>query len=259
MSERTAKLRRKLAAGERSPGAWIALASPMAAEVMAEAGFDWVIVDAEHNPFNSETLLHILLAFRGSDTVPLIRVPWNDPVTIKQALDMGYEGIVTPQTNTVEDARRAVEACRYPPVGRRGFGPMRPGGYYRDGGEYVRTANDSIICAIQIENVCGAEDIDSIVKVPGIDWVLVGRYDMSASVGVFGDVEHPDLWKAALNILGTAKAAGIPTGIPLGGPDCLLRTIETGSQLVAIGQDCAYLQSGADGAVRAFYEAIRNK
>ena len=97
----------------------------------------WVVVDAEHSPFNPETLHHMLLAFKGSPTVPLIRVPWNDHVVIKQALDMGWDGVLIPQVNTVEEVKRAVEACRYPPQGRRGFGPRRAGNYYRDQAEYT--------------------------------------------------------------------------------------------------------------------------
>jgi len=242
-----------LAAGQLSPWAWIDLASPMAAEIMADAGFDWIVVDAEHHPFNPETLLHILMAFRGSDTVPVIRVPWNDPVMIKQALDMGFEGVLTPQTNTAEQVRQAVAACRYPPVGRRGFGPTRPSGYLRDGGAYARTANESVICAIQIEDICGADEIDEIVKVPGLDWILIGRYDMSGTMGIFGDVEHDDLWKAVRKILQAARKASISAGIPLGGPEEIERTVEAGSQLVCIGRDCIYLQSAADNALRAFH------
>lgn len=259
MSKRTDKLRKKLAAGELSPWVWLDFASPMVAEILADAGFDWILVDTEHNPFNPETLLHILLAFRGSDTVPIIRVPWNNEVMIKQVLDMGYEGIVTPQTNTVDGARRAVSACRYPPIGTRGFGPMRPGGYYRDKGEYVRTANESIICGIQIENVCGANEIDDIVKIPGLDWIIIGPYDMSASMGIFCDVEHPDLWKAIKKISNAAKKAGIPFGVPLGGPDHIKRTLDAGSQLICIGRDSTYLQSSADNALKSFHETINKR
>lgn len=259
MSKRTEKLRKKLAAGELSPWAWIDIASPMVAEIMADSGFDWILVDTEHNPFNPETLLHILLAFRGSDTVPIIRVPHNNEIIIKQVLDMGYEGVITPQTNTPEETRRAVSACRYPPIGTRGFGPMRPSGYYRDGGEYVRTANESIICGIQIENVCGANEIDDIVKIPGLDWILIGRYDMSGSMGIFCEVEHPDLWKAIKRISDVAKKAGIPFGVPLGCADTIQKTIAAGSQLICIGRDSIYLQSGADNALKAFHETINKR
>src|SRR3989304_4928369 len=128
-NRRAINLKKKLASGGMSSGLWISLPCPTACEVIADAGLDWVVVDAEHSPFNPETLQHMLMAFSGRTTVPLIRVPWNDEVMIKQALDMGWEGVLIPQVNTVDDARRAVAACRYPPMGKRGFGPRRAGNY----------------------------------------------------------------------------------------------------------------------------------
>jgi len=256
LSERTKKFRKKLAEGKLCPGIWISLACPMSAEIIADAGFDFILVDGEHNPFNMETLFHMLLAFRGSDTVPIIRVPWNNPVMIKQVLDMGFEGIVTPNTNNAEEARQAVSACRYPPMGTRGYGPTRPTLYGRDGGDYDRTANQQIFCAIQIESIGGAEDIENIVKVPGIDLILIGPRDMSGTVGVFGDVEHPELWKAMKKILKVAKAAGIPAGLPLDGPEGIRRSIKAGSQIFPISQDLKFLRLGVDDALKAFRKTI---
>lgn len=260
MSKRTEKLRKKLIDGNPVSGIWMALASPMAAEIIADTGLDFAVLDAEHNPFSPETLLNILMAFRGSDTVPMLRVPWNDAVMIKQGLDLGYEGIVTPQTNTAEEARKAVDACRYPPLGTRGFGPMRPTGYYRDGGEYLRTANQSIICAIQIENVSGAHDIENIVKVPGVDWILIGRYDLSATIpGIFGEVDHPKIWEAVKKITMTARKAGIPVGCPPRGPEEMKKIMETGSNIVFLGQDWAFLRTAADSALKKFHAIVKDK
>lgn len=130
ISRRAINLKKKLAAGGISPGIWVSLQSATTCEVIATAGFDWIIADAEHASFNPETLQHMLMAFKGTDTVPIIRVAWNDAVMIKQVLDMGWDGVLVPQTNTVEEAKRAVSACRYPPFGNRGFGPRRAGNYY---------------------------------------------------------------------------------------------------------------------------------
>ena len=246
-----------MAEGQICPGTWISIASPMVAEIVADAGFDFIIVDAEHHPFNTESLFHILLAFRGCDTVPLIRVPWNDEVMIKQVLDMGYEGIVTPNTNTVEEVRRAVAACRYPPTGARGFGPTRPSAYYRDGGEYARMANELIICAIQIENIRGVDEIDGIVKVPGVDWILIGPYDMTGTMGIMGQLDHPDLWAAIEKILATAKAAGVPAGVPTAGPDGIKRALAAGSQILPFGQDITFLRNAVDQALTFFKDCIK--
>ena len=273
LNKRAINLKKKLKAGAFSPGIWVSLPSPTASEVIANAGFDWVIVDAEHSPFNPETLQHMLMAFKESSTAPLIRVPWNDHVMIKQALDMDWDGVVVPQTNSAEEVRRAVAACRYPPVGRRGFGPRRAGNYYKDQEEYVKLANESVICVIQIEDVAGAEQIDEIVRVPGIDWIIVGACDMSGSVGRFLDIEGAEIWKAVHRIFDAARSARIPTGNAVGSPTGnaigaagtnatpairdIRRTLELGCQLVFLGEDTGFLKEATDNVLKAFHDVLR--
>ena len=270
LNKRALNLKKKLAQGELSPGMWISLPSPTGCEVIANAGFDWIIVDAEHSPFNPETLHHMLMAFNGTDTVPLIRVPWNDEVMIKQALDMGWDGVVVPQVNTPDDVRRAAAACRYAPLGIRGFGPRRAGNYYRDQIEYTNLANESVICVIQIENVVGAEKIEEIVKVPGFDWVLTGPYDMSQTVAEFPVVDGRKVWDPEKivptdRILGPIEkinkasiAAGIPTfGFPMSGPDWVRKSIEMGCRLIVLGEDTGFLQKSVDHALATFHESIK--
>ena len=259
INRRAINLKKKLSAGEFSPGIWISLPSPTACEVIAGAGLDWVVVDAEHSPFNPETLQHMLMAFGGTQTVPILRVAWNDQVMIKQALDMGWDGVLVPQTNSAEQAQRAVSACRYPPVGNRGFGPRRAGNYYRDQDEYVNLANDSVICAIQIEDACGAEGIDEIVRVPGIDWILVGPCDMSGSTGQFLDLDNPELWQAIHKVFAAAKMAGIPTGNAFGGPDNIKRGLDLGCQLVVLGEDANYLKEALDYGLQVFHKAVSSR
>ena len=258
-NQRAIRLKKKLALGKLSPGIWVSLPSPTVCEVIADAGFDWIIVDAEHSPFNPETLQYMLMAFKASDTVPIIRVPWNDHVAIKQALDMGWDGVVVPQTNSAEEARRAVSACRYPPVGRRGFGPRRAGGYYRDQDEYAKLANDSVICAIQIEDVSGADKIDEIIRIPGIDWILVGPCDMSGTVGQFLNLDNPELWKAIRRIFNTAHAAGITTGNALNGIENIEKQLDFGCQLVFLGEDTFYLKEAVDKDIKAFQDVLKNR
>ncbi len=252
INQRALKLKKKLATGACSPGLWISIPSPTSCEIVAGAGFDWVVVDTEHSPFNPETLQNLLMAFTGTETVAIPRVPWNDPVLIKQALDMGWDGVLTPQTNTPEEARRAVEACRYPPLGNRGFGPRRAGNYYRDQAEYVRLANDMVICAIQIENVSALRCIEEIVSVPGIDWLFVGPCDMSGSLGKFLELRDGQLWDAIRQIFRTAQKAGIPTGDPLSGLGNLEETLALGCQLVCLGEDTSFLQQATDNALSVF-------
>lgn len=249
--KRSIKLKERLTGGEITSGIWVSLPCPAACEVIADAGLDWIVVDAEHTAMSPEMLHSMLMAFKASETVPLIRVPWNDHVQIKQALDMGWDGVLVPQVNTEEEAAQAVSACRYPPVGTRGFGPRRAGNYYRDQDEYVSLANDSVICAIQIENVRGADRIDEIARVSGVDWIFVGPCDMSGTCGDFCDPDSPQVLDAIEKIFAAAKAAGIPAGNP-GGSDAIGKSLRWGCQLVVLGEDTGFLKAAVDDAAQSF-------
>ena len=253
-NKRAINLKKKLANGELSPGIWVSLPSPMSCAVLADAGFDWIIVDSEHSVFNPETLQHMVMAFNGKTTVPLIRVPWNDAVMIKQVLDMGWDGVLIPQVNTVEEVKRAVAACRYPPAGRRGYGPGYAANYGQDEDEYVRCANQSVICSIQIEDVAGAEQIDEIVRVPGVDWIFVGPNDMSGTTKRFLDMDNQELWKAIRKIFNTAQKAGIPAGNA--GPPDIQKALELGCPLIMLGDDTSFLKNGATNAIKAFQKVV---
>ena len=191
MSERSAKLKQRLRQGETTYGGWLTIANPMVAEIMAGAGFDWVLIDTEHGGFSNEGLQTCLVAFNGSPTVPMVRVGWNDHVLIKQALDMGAEGILIPMVSSVEEARMAVSACKYPPEGTRGFGPRRASDYGRKTDAYVAQANDSVIVVVQIEHVNGVAAIDGILDTPGVDVACLGPTDLSGSAGVLRQFNHP--------------------------------------------------------------------
>ena len=123
MSERSLALKRRLRAGQPAFGAWLSIADPVVAEIMATSGFDYVIIDTEHAPWSLESLQSARMTFKGEQTAPIVRVPWNDPVHIKQALDVGADGILAPMVRTVDEAQELLRACRYPPAGIRGFGP----------------------------------------------------------------------------------------------------------------------------------------
>ena len=253
---RAINLKKRLREGAVTSGLWVSLPCPASCEVVAGSGLDWIVVDAEHTAMSAEMLHHMLMAFKGSETVPLIRVPWNDHVRIKQVLDMGWDGVVVPQVNSAEDAERAVSACRYPPVGTRGFGPRRAGNYYRDQDEYVSLANESVICVTQIEDMRGAECIDEIMSMPGIDWIFVGSCDMSGTCGDFCNPDSPAVLSAIEKIFGAARAAGIPAG-NCGGADSVGKSRRFGCQLCVVGEDTLFLKSGVDNAVAAFEEAYR--
>ena len=151
--------------GQPAFGVWLSACSPFLTEHLAAVGFDWLLVDAEHSAVDLQTMVQMFQAISHGETMPLARVPWNDPVHIKRVLDSGAYGVVVPWVNTPEEAREAVSACRYPPDGRRGFGPWRAALY--GGRDYVRHANAEIACIIQIETVAAVECVDDILSVPG--------------------------------------------------------------------------------------------
>jgi 2-keto-3-deoxy-L-rhamnonate aldolase RhmA len=253
-NQRALRLKERLRAGEPALGIWLNIPSPVVSEIIAGAGFDWALVDAEHAPFDPVTLHQMLMGFKGTDTVPAIRVAANDEVRIKQALDLGFEGIVTPQTNTADEARRAVAACRYPPDGIRGSGPTYASNYGRDVEEYERLANQSIFCIIQVESIHTTAEIDEIVTIPGIDGVIVGPNDMSGTAGCFRDLDNAELQGAIRTILGTAREAGIAVGHGFS-VDGIAQQIEDGAQLILAGEDIELLVQGAEDVLREFRAA----
>jgi len=237
-------LRQKLAAGERAPGACVTLSDPAVTEVMAGSGLDWVLVDTEHAPFSPESLASILMAFEGTQAVSLVRVGWNDQVLIKTCLDMGFGGVLVPQVASVEEAQRAVAACRYPPQGIRGFGPRRASYYGRSMDDYVRLANSVILAGIQIEHIDAVNDIENIFDVEGVDFAFLGPMDLSASMGLLETPTHPDVIQAMERVIEVAVAKNIPIGVPLPS-DAPLETVlhwaEKGSQLVSVGLDLGFM------------------
>ena len=206
-------LKNQWRSGSPSFGAWIMLADPAVAGFMANVGFDWVFIDAEHSPFNPETLRNILVFLRDRDTVSIVRVRENDPAIIKQALDWGAEGIMFPFIRSAEDARRAVAACRYPPAGMRGFNPREPSNFYADLDEYLATADERIITVLQVEHVDAVNNMDEILQVSGVDAVMIGPADLSYSLGVPLQFRHPKMQEAIDATIRKAKAAGVPIGM----------------------------------------------
>ena len=213
MSERSSRLKSRLRLGETTYGGWLTVANPMIAEIMAGAGFDWVLIDTEHGGFSNEGLQTCLIAFNGSPTVPMVRVAWNDAVLIKQALDMGADGILIPMVSSAAEARAAVSACKYPPQGTRGFGPRRASDYGRNTDAYVAQANDSVIVIVQIEHVNGVADIDGILDTPGVDVACLGPTDLSGSAGVLRQFQHPTVVDGMTRVIQAARARQMPASI----------------------------------------------
>lgn len=250
-------LKAKLRAGKAVIGGWLSLNDPVAAEILARVGFDFLIIDTEHSAWDLVNLQTTLMGFNGTDTTPIVRVAWNDHVRIKQALDMGVEGILAPFVRTVEECRQLVRSSRYPPQGMRGFGPRRASNYYRNLEEYAAVANEAIFVMPQIEDVATLDTLDEFLAVPGIDAVAIGPNDLSGTTGFFRQHDHPVNTGAIDRITARAKAAGIPVCLGVNSrPEEQRNLVARGVRILLATSDVELLAGGAARALAANREVI---
>jgi 4-hydroxy-2-oxoheptanedioate aldolase len=170
---------------------WLSISHPFTAELMARQGFDALVVDMQHGLTDMSELWRMLQAVSQTETVPVVRVPWNDPATIMRSLDFGAYAIIVPMINNAEEAARAVAACRYPPVGMRSAGPVRAVHYAGDG-DYIAKANDEIVLMGMIETKEGLANLDAICATPGLDVIYIGPADLSFALGMPPRGDNPD-------------------------------------------------------------------
>lgn len=244
MRSMTQQFRSRLANGELLVGTVVTLSCPEVAEVLAGAGFDWLFIDAEHSPLEARDM-QSLLQGAGPGTPCVVRLSSGEQVPIKKALDIGAAGIIAPQVNSAEQAQSVVRFSKYPPLGARGVGIGRAHGYGLGFQEYVDTANESIAVIVQAEHVDAVDNIEAIVSVPGIDGVLVGPYDLSASLGRLGQVDHPEVTDAIDQVARACREAGVRLGIFGASPDAVKPYIEQGFTLIAVGGDTLMLGQAA--------------
>lgn len=237
-------LRRRLLRGEKLLGTMLTLPCAAVAEVLGEAGFDWLFVDAEHGPLEARELASILQA--ADRLVPcLVRVPVNAEAPIKQALDLGAAGVIVPQIRGAADAAAAVRHARYAPKGERGVGLARAHGYGFRFKEYIEAANDEIVVVVQAEHADAVADIDAIVAVEGVDAVLLGPYDLSASLGRMGEVDSPEVVAAIERVGEACGKARVPLGIFGVSADAVAPYAERGCTLIVAGVDTLFIGQGA--------------
>ena len=235
--------RDKLAAGKTLLGTCITFVDAAISESLADI-VDFVWIDTEHNPLSLERVQGHIMATKASEAVPLVRVPVNDPAVIKPILDIGAAGVIVPLVKTVDDVRRAVAACRYPPEGVRGFAPRRPSGYGARGGpEFCKLANETVITIVQIEQAEALANLPEILKVPGLTSVVVGPNDLAASLGYTGQPRHPEVHRAIDTVIAAGCKANIPVGLATGfAPDELTAWADKGVNWMAIGADFILLR-----------------
>ena len=229
-------------------GTLITMPSPETTEVMSMVGFDWLWIDLEHGHIGLETLLHILQSIRPP-CHGIVRVPAADRVWIKRVLDLGCENLIIPQVNSAEEAANAVSWSKYPPLGVRSVGMSRAHGYGMEFKEYVEHVNDRLAVFVQVEHVIGVQNIEAIVGVEGVSGILVGPYDLSASMGKIGRVGDEDVTQNIQRIKTVCRQAGKPYGIFAANVETALRYADEGFSFISIGTDTLFLSTGAREAL----------
>jgi 2-keto-3-deoxy-L-rhamnonate aldolase RhmA len=239
-------LKKALAEGRPVIGATVTVPNVDTALTLANAGFDFLWIEMEHGPMTLESLRAILLATRGAKAVTITRVPANEIWLAKRVLDEGSLGVIFPFTSTRELAERAVAACRYPPLGDRGFGPaLAMSRFGMSGPDYVKFANDNVLVVVIIERREAVENIEAIAAVAGVGVLFVGVNDLSFSLGVGGRTTDPVVEQALTKILDAGRRHGIPVGYPTGNPAEINKRIAQGFRFFQASSDIGLMAGGA--------------
>ncbi|GHG44772.1 2,4-dihydroxyhept-2-ene-1,7-dioic acid aldolase [Sinomonas cellulolyticus] len=245
------------AAGQDRPaaqiGLWVCSGSPLVAEIMAGSGADWLLIDTEHSPNSLESVLAQLHAVHGYPVLPMVRLPWNDVVLIKQYLDLGAQNLLIPMVNDAEQARAAVAAVRYPPHGVRGVGSaLARAARWNRIPDYLARADETISLAVQIETAEAVSNVEDILAVDGVDAIFIGPSDLAASMGFLGQQEHPEVRAAVERCLAAAAAAGKPAGVNAFVEATARHYIEHGARFVLVGADVAILARSSEELASRF-------
>ena len=240
-------LKQKLKNNELTIGSWIMMGNAMSVEVMALAGFEWLVVDIEHTSIGMETAQMLITTIQANNMQALVRVSKNEEVVIKKILDMGADGIIVPMVSSKEDAEQAVDFAKYPPVGKRGVGLYRAQKYGTKFEEYKKWVDEELVIIEQIEHINAVNNIDDILQVEGIDGTIIGPYDLSGSMGYPGEFEREDVKEAVQKVLDRCKENNVPSGFHVvdTNPENLNQKIAQGCTFLAYGIDYFFMRDAA--------------
>lgn len=250
------KFRRRVLARERLAGTFLNLGSPLTVEMAGCAGFDWLLLDHEHGPGGDETMLHQLQAAAATPAYAIVRIAANEPARFKRALDVGAGGIMVPWINTAAEAQAAVASLRYPPRGIRGVAKMnRACDFGSTFADYYAQSHERLVLMAQIETPEGVANAAAIAAIDGVDVLFIGPMDLTTSLGVQDQYDHPRYRDAVRQVSAAARAAGKATGILLLNPALLPMCDEFGITVVALGSDGGHVNAG----LRASAAAIKKR
>jgi 2-keto-3-deoxy-L-rhamnonate aldolase RhmA len=238
-------VKEKIKGGRASVGTWVEMNNPDVAEQLVDLGFDWLVLDAEHGTFTFPEVQRMMQGMGAkSDCIPLVRIPYNDPVYCKWALDIGSYGIVCPFVNTREDALRVVQSCKYPPEGIRGCGPRRASHYGANYADYVKKANEEVLVVVMIETQKALDNLDEILSVDGVDAAFIGPDDLSLNLGLFLQKQHPTFKAALAKVVEKCKKHRVAPGMHCN-ENNISEAISQGFQFCALNDDDTFLTFGA--------------
>ncbi|HSD39757.1 MAG TPA: aldolase/citrate lyase family protein [Rhodocyclaceae bacterium] len=245
-----------IVAGKRQIGLWSHLSNYVSMEVIAGAGFDWILIDMEHSP-NEVFLVHQqLLAMAESSTHPIVRIPWNDAVMTKRIIDLGVQTLLVPQVANAAEARRAVQATRYPAEGGvRGFTGLSRASRFGRVKDYHKLASEQMCVIVQVETAEALRNIEEIAAVEGVDGIFIGPGDLSASLGQIGNPAHAEVQDQIADAIRRIRATGKPAGILTGDETLARKHIEQGCGFVAVGADIALLARAVEQLAARFAHA----
>jgi 2-keto-3-deoxy-L-rhamnonate aldolase RhmA len=245
--------KRKLREGEFILGGHIFLPNPAMAEAMACFGYKYIWIDGEHGSYDKGQLLSHITAINGAGAGAFVRVTSGDPAVIKPVLDMGPDGIIVPMVNSAEEAEKVIAACTYPPKGIRGFGPRRANRYGAvSDREYIGAIDEALVKIIQIEHKDAVEHIDDILSVKGIDGIVIGANDLSGSMGLLSQIQHPDVLSQCEKVLARCKARKIPCGPSIGpaDQDYIRYWLEKKIDFLFCGDELSFVKTGVETTIK---------
>jgi 2-dehydro-3-deoxyglucarate aldolase len=247
-------LKQGLLAGKKLIGCWSSLSNAITTEALGVAGFDWILLDGEHSPNDVSTFIPQLMALKDSVSAPVVRPTCNDAVEIKRLLDAGFYNFLIPFVESVDGARRAVAATRYPPQGIRGVSVSQRSNRYGTIPDYFTTVNQHMCVMVQIENLAGAAAARDIAALDGVDCLFVGPSDLAAGMGHIGNAGHPDVQAVIADVFADAKASGKPSGILAPAEADARRYLAMGATFIGVGSDLGVFRA----ATQALCERYRD-
>jgi 4-hydroxy-2-oxoheptanedioate aldolase len=244
--------KRAIRAGKPQIGLWSTLSSSYTVEVVAGAGFDWLLLDTEHSPVDIENLLTQLQAAAPYASHPIVRIPWNDMVTVKRVLDIGAQTLLVPYVQNVEEARNAVAHTRYPPAGVRGVAGTTRATRFGRVKDYAKRAHEEICVLVQVETQSALQNIEAICGIDGVDGVFIGPADLHASLGHAGETANPKVKPMIDDAIRRIRKTGKAPGILTPNEADARHWLECGALFVAVGSDAGILARGADALAAKF-------